>query len=879
MKFYKYINTIPDKPIVGGEETEFNPGDTIMVRKGAQENYYWEQYKVAADGLVHFVRGITDDQWGRIERLTGGEISKVESITTEDITKLKEDYTKPQIDDIIGDVNERVNNISSGYQGTATLDTIFNEETPTGLYTPLESGDYGAVDVDGNPSPVDLTIGINTLEWDGSTLTVIKYPTNLTGVIYDSDIGTNINGEVLNIGSYIGVGLTLSNGTNNGAGDWRSIIDLPITSYIGKKINILGVQFLGNTGKYIVFRDNDNAVILSQTMTPDFSVVVPNGAAKVSLTIRSNPGESYENIQLIVSEVVPEELVDKLKGFNIMAKTLSDDNAVPEPTQSLNAANKKYVDETTIPISSLDSSNFYYDGVTVVNDKYLTSTGFPTDEVGAIHIEIPYTIGDVITYSGVTAVPGQDVTDVYLTARVYIREGDIRTGAVQYLGSQLSEQPFTLSSGISDMETLKFNIYRPLQEGKYNFEGLQIKNETTGQIYVKWSPKVRSLLGAEFEPSQDYKDYVEERFNNISVNDNNISLSPNYYVKRGTPTSQRNDASSMVKLNDGSLLMSWSHFGGSDADHAFSQIALAKSVDNGRTWSEPWLLPLDADRAQSTPSLNITNQGNVCMVLVSRRGTEESPLDAHISYRISTDNGLNWSVAEPLTEVHAGYVITTGDRTFRRSNGVLYHPYYTLLSGNGNSTTSVYEGNILRSTNGGVTWEVMDVHITDEVPNYSVMEPGMTETADGKLLYYYRTTKGQCRGKLSSDNGVTWGTSFDLFKASNSTSYIQKLVGMDAKMRNIWLAVHNDYIGNFNSAEGRRYMKISISIDGINYVTTNTYVYYNNGTIISFEPSIFENVSNGEIIITWSTDVGYIDLVANIISYDAILRLINIYNL
>lgn len=83
MKFYKYINDIPDKPIVGGEETEFNPGDTIMVRKGTQENYHWEQYKVAADGLVHFVRGITDDQWGRVERLNDEQVTKLEGLDTQ----------------------------------------------------------------------------------------------------------------------------------------------------------------------------------------------------------------------------------------------------------------------------------------------------------------------------------------------------------------------------------------------------------------------------------------------------------------------------------------------------------------------------------------------------------------------------------------------------------------------------------------------------------------------------------------------------------------------------------------------------------------------------------------------------------------------------
>lgn len=82
-----------ERPLVRGEKYKVMQSDGTLI-----------EYVVNSQGEPVFVRGITDEQNGRLNRLTTEEISKVESITTGDITKLKEDYTKEQIDTKISDL-------------------------------------------------------------------------------------------------------------------------------------------------------------------------------------------------------------------------------------------------------------------------------------------------------------------------------------------------------------------------------------------------------------------------------------------------------------------------------------------------------------------------------------------------------------------------------------------------------------------------------------------------------------------------------------------------------------------------------------------------------------------------------------------------------
>lgn len=93
MKFFKYINTIPESPTIDGNPASFGPGDIIAVRKGSAGVYRWETHKVAADGEIYSA-SLTEDEWTRLDQLQQA-----------DIDKLKTDYTKAEIDDRIKQVN------------------------------------------------------------------------------------------------------------------------------------------------------------------------------------------------------------------------------------------------------------------------------------------------------------------------------------------------------------------------------------------------------------------------------------------------------------------------------------------------------------------------------------------------------------------------------------------------------------------------------------------------------------------------------------------------------------------------------------------------------------------------------------------------------
>lgn len=76
MRFFKYIDTIPDFPIIDGVEGVFQNGDEVKVRKGTVDDYRFEVYKVAADGVM-YPSSITSEEWDKLDQITQDEITKL----------------------------------------------------------------------------------------------------------------------------------------------------------------------------------------------------------------------------------------------------------------------------------------------------------------------------------------------------------------------------------------------------------------------------------------------------------------------------------------------------------------------------------------------------------------------------------------------------------------------------------------------------------------------------------------------------------------------------------------------------------------------------------------------------------------------------------
>jgi len=87
-----------ERPLVVGHKYKVIQADGTLI-----------EYVINSQGEPVRLKGITNDESSRLDRLSSEQISKVESITTGDITKLKEDYTKEQIDDKISDLGNLAN--------------------------------------------------------------------------------------------------------------------------------------------------------------------------------------------------------------------------------------------------------------------------------------------------------------------------------------------------------------------------------------------------------------------------------------------------------------------------------------------------------------------------------------------------------------------------------------------------------------------------------------------------------------------------------------------------------------------------------------------------------------------------------------------------
>lgn len=132
MRFFKYIDIIPAKPIIDGVEGEFQNGDEIKLRKGSQGSYRFEIFKVAADGSMA-PSSITAIEWDKLERLSYDQINKLE-----------ESLTKQQLDTKFNDVNTRIDNVNLGITGSiSTTQTLLQlNALQDGIYEAQTSGIY-----------------------------------------------------------------------------------------------------------------------------------------------------------------------------------------------------------------------------------------------------------------------------------------------------------------------------------------------------------------------------------------------------------------------------------------------------------------------------------------------------------------------------------------------------------------------------------------------------------------------------------------------------------------------------------------------------------------------------------------------------------------
>jgi Neuraminidase (sialidase) len=211
----------------------------------------------------------------------------------------------------------------------------------------------------------------------------------------------------------------------------------------------------------------------------------------------------------------------------------------------------------------------------------------------------------------------------------------------------------------------------------------------------------------------------------------------------------RNTEADVVKLKDGSLLLGYSEFVGSDAsDFAQGRIAGKISLDGGRTWSEPFvILHNDGKMNTMSPSFLRLRSGKLAMSY----NVKNSQADNRVLFRTSTDEGKTWGAPVKVNSA-TGYWGINNARLVQLKSGRVLAPLWFVNDWNQSHHT---RDAVAYSDDEGQTWRESEIV---DVPQgrRGADEPGVVELRDGKVLMIIRTDMGKIYRSYSSDAGAHW---------------------------------------------------------------------------------------------------------------------------
>ncbi len=242
---------------------------------------------------------------------------------------------------------------------------------------------------------------------------------------------------------------------------------------------------------------------------------------------------------------------------------------------------------------------------------------------------------------------------------------------------------------------------------------------------ASWTDPAPLNTNAVFDQYDDYRPHVatDSKGHCIAVwGDDRIAISRSAdYGMTWTPTITMNASTSRAIRGEiitdgfGNWLIIWyANWGNNDVD-AF----IARSVDNGATWSVPAALNINAavdDGNDFVPQIATDRQGTWVAVWHSFStlgGTIGN--DNDILFARSLDNGVTWTYPEPLNQTaavdgydddHVPHIVTdeSGNWVVVWSSEAFGNPYKILIS---------------RSTDGARTWTSPEVFYAAGTPSYT----------------------------------------------------------------------------------------------------------------------------------------------------------------
>jgi len=277
-----------------------------------------------------------------------------------------------------------------------------------------------------------------------------------------------------------------------------------------------------------------------------------------------------------------------------------------------------------------------------------------------------------------------------------------------------------------------------------------------------------------------------------------------------SPNNPRNSEGSFIWLDDGRLLLGYTHFYGGAGDNAAARIAGRTSADQGREWSREDLALVDNEGSENVMSVSFLRlaSGEIALFYARKNGWDDCrlymrTLDDGTEQDRSFDPGQDGasSFGEPVLAIpQEGYFVVNNDRVVQLTSGRLVVPAarHPMLDGRwsarGISTAFL-------SDDSGATWEgsTTELHGVDGSGS-GLQEPGVVELRDGRLMMLMRTDQGCQFRSWSEDGGESWSAAepTDIISPVSPAS-VKRIPATDDL-----LMVYNDHRTAAAEARGKR---------------------------------------------------------------------------
>lgn len=248
-------------------------------------------------------------------------------------------------------------------------------------------------------------------------------------------------------------------------------------------------------------------------------------------------------------------------------------------------------------------------------------------------------------------------------------------------------------------------------------------------------------------------------FAGSSVQGKNIESEYILLRGKGNP---RNSEGSFVKLADGTILFAYTRYNGSAGnDHSSADIAAVTSKDNGKTWSKPLIILKNRAMNIMSVSLLRLNNNKIAMTYLKKSAVpgRKNFIDCRPEIVFSGDECRTWSEPIEITGVPAAYFVLNNDRLVQLKSGRLIFP----VAHHSYVEKKMLSDGVIKffiSDDNGKTWRLGKHYIypTKNSMRRGLMEPGVVELKNGKLMCFMRTSIGYQYKSFSEDGGESWTT-------------------------------------------------------------------------------------------------------------------------